>query len=164
MKKRTLTIVMLLSILATLASNASASQEKDIYLDTRGQIGHLIYEEYYYSVNNNTLIIDKALTYFNGTINNSRITFMITRPLDKQGNQYSDDRIRAIATIDNVTILNTWYSIQNKTENLNEVKNNKDLGNAPLIGLASIIGVLMLIILLTRILIKNLKSKNRIKE
>ena len=44
--------VLLLLIPAVSMAIGSASQEKDIYLDTGGKLGHLIYTEQYYSADN----------------------------------------------------------------------------------------------------------------
>lgn len=168
MKKVLMIAIIMLLISAISMAKGSASQEKDIYLDTGGKLGYLIYMEQYYTLDNNNLTIEQSRIYFDGVINNSRITFMIIRPLDKQGNQYPENRIRALATLDNVTILNTWYSsgkdVKSKIGNSSEVTNNlnnhnQEVGNAPLVGLTTIIIILLLLIYLIRIVIKKLKSK-----
>ncbi len=160
MNKIILNIIALLMLLPTISTSlAIQPQEKDIYLDTGGKLGHLIYmEQYYIKDNTNNLTLDESRIYFDGMINNSKITFLIIRPLDKQGNRYSEDQVRALATLNNNTILNTWYTsdiISIETETSNN-------GTERLIGIITIVLSLMIGIFLIRFALRNKKKKEEI--
>ena len=159
MKKVIMSVILL--ILLTTISIVTGNQQKDIYFDTKGNTGHLIYMEQYYSLNNsnNSLTLEDERIYFDGVINNSKITFMIIRPLDKNRNPYSESMIKAIATLDGKTILYTWYNYANPnnatTKITNEVKgHNQDT----IIGLVIIIVAFLLAILSVRKIIKKRKK------
>ncbi len=138
-----------------MVSLAIQSQEKDIYLDTGGATGRLIYTEQYYSKNiTNSLILEESRTYFDGTINNSKITFLIIRPLDKQGNRYEENQIRALATLDNKTILNTWYTSKSKVLSSQTSDNKTDR----FIGILVIITVFLVFLFLLRLTMKKMRK------
>lgn len=154
MRRSAILIMILLSLLTT--SIVVGSQEKDIYLNTGGKIGHLIYIEQYYSTSdNNTINLEQERTYFDGAINTSKVKFMVIRPLDKQGNQYPENKIRTIATLDSVTILNTWYT----TDNITTTEKTQATGTMRLIGLATIIAVLLMCICLIKLVLKKRKKR-----
>lgn len=114
MKKYIALIMILLLSIPTLSQDSihEDKQSKTILLDTNGNIGHLIYEEQYFSKNETGyLIIEQDRIYYNGDINQSKVRLSILRPLMKDGNPYPENQIKAIAFINNETILNTWYQL-----------------------------------------------------
>lgn len=130
MKKYIIILVLLsLSLLAVNAAaqeNASRKLLTNISLDTDNRTGHLVYTELYYSVNSSgNLTYDTGRKYFEDNITSPRIRMQILRPLDKSGKPYPDNRIRAVATIDNKTILNKFYKI-NKPANTSSSKAAND--------------------------------------
>lgn len=122
-------VFILFAVLLILLANAAAQENNSktipvtITVDTGGNTGHLVYTELYYKNDGSgNLTVDTGREYFNRTINSSRIKIPILRPLDSSGKPYPDSRIKAVATLDNKTIINTWY----KT---NKQKNSTDNGD-----------------------------------
>ncbi len=123
-------IFILFAAILILSANAAAQENNSktttpitITVDTGGNTGNLVYRELYYKDNGSGyLTFDTGRIYFNGTINSSKIKINILRPLDRSGKPYPDSRIKAVATLDNKTIINTWY----KT---NKPKNSTDNGD-----------------------------------
>lgn len=115
--------ILILSANAAAQENNSKTIPVTITVDTGGNTGHLVYRELYYKNDGSgNLTFDTGRMYFNRTINSSRIKIPILRPLDRSGKPYPDTHIRAVATLDNKTILNSWY----KT---NKQKNSTDNGD-----------------------------------
>jgi hypothetical protein len=111
-----LIVILMLSALAVAQENsttnttAPAGQKAIVVLDMNNKTGNLVYKEEYYSLNNSGgLQFDKARIFFRGNVNLSRLKMQIIRPLDGNGNYYNESMIKAIATLDNKTILNAWY-------------------------------------------------------
>jgi len=113
--------ILILSVNAAAQENNSKKISVTITVDTGGNTGHLVYKELYYKNDGSgNLTFDTGRTYFNGTINSSKIKIHILRPLDSSGKPYTDSRIRAMATLDNKTIINGWYKTnkqKNSTDN-----------------------------------------------
>uniref|UniRef100_A0A6M3M8R9 Uncharacterized protein n=1 Tax=viral metagenome TaxID=1070528 RepID=A0A6M3M8R9_9ZZZZ len=113
--------ILILSVNAAAQENNSKKISVTITVDTGGNTGHLVYKELYYKNDGSgNLTFDTGRTYFNGTINSSKIKIHILRPLDSSGKPYPDSRIRAMATLDNKTIINGWYKTnkqKNSTDN-----------------------------------------------
>ncbi|MDD3474374.1 MAG: hypothetical protein PHP08_00540 [Candidatus Dojkabacteria bacterium] len=148
-----MTVLLLIPIMVT----AIEPQQKDIYLDTKGQTGRLIYTEQYYTVDsNNNLTLDQGRIYFDGVINNSKITFTIIRPLDSNGNRYPESKVLAIATLDGRTILYTWYA-----EDKSSTSIQRDISTIQMVGLGTVIIIIAFVIFL---LIKTVKRIMRKQE
>lgn len=112
--------IILLAAVLILSTNAAASENNSkkvpvtITIDTGGNTGHLVYKELYYKKDGSgNLTFDTGRIYFNRSINSSKIKIEILRPLDGSGKPYPESYIKAVATLDNKTILNNWYKAKN---------------------------------------------------
>lgn len=159
--KKYIIFLLILSLFAALAAaqenntstDYSKNQQTAIYFDTKNRTGHFVYkEEYYIKDDSGGLKLDKTRKYFDKDINISRIKLMIKRPLDASGMPYDGSLIKAIATLDNKTIMNDWYRDTPKNSNSTKPASNKNLGlGVSVIGILSLfVGVVVLLYLRKR--------------
>lgn len=147
-------IFILFAAILILSANAAAQENNSktttpitITVDTGGNTGNLVYRELYYKDNGSGyLTFDTGRIYFNGTINSSKIKINILRPLDRSGKPYPDSRIKAVATLDNKTIINTWYKTNKQKNSTNDPADEKktpgfDAGISVIALLAILIGI-----------------------
>ena len=128
-------IFILFAAILILSANAAAQENNSkttppitITVDTGGNTGHLIYTELYYKNDGSgKLTVDTGREYFNRTINSSRIKMNILRPLDSSGKPYPDSQIKAVATLDNKTIINTWYKTNKQNNSTNDPIDEKKI-------------------------------------
>ena len=135
--------ILILSVNAAAQENNSKKISVTITVDTGGNTGHLVYRELYYKNDGSgNLTFDTGRIYFNGTINSSRIKIQILRPLDSSGKPYPDSRIRAVATLDNKTIINGWYKTnkqENSTDNGDPTKAKKTPGFEAMMAITAVL-------------------------
>ncbi len=158
--KKYIIFLLILSLFTALAAaqennstNNSNNQQTTIFFDTKNRTGHLVYkEEYYIRDESGGPKLDKTRKHFDGDINISRIKLKIKRPLDASGVPYDGSLIKAIATLDNKTIMNDWYRDAPKSSNSTKPASNKNLGlGVSVIGILSLfVGVVVLLYLRKR--------------
>lgn len=142
--------ILILSVNAAAQENNSKKISVTITVDTGGNTGHLVYKELYYKDDGSgNLTFDTGRTYFNGTINSSKIKIQILRPLDISGKPYPDSRIRAVATLDNKTIINGWYKT-NKQKNSTDNGDPAETKKTPGFEAMAALGLISLIYLIRR--------------
>lgn len=128
---KVLPLIIILLMFSTVAIAQENTQENNaskkiqittIHIDTKGKTGHLVYEEAYFVKNSSgNITLDHIRLFFDRNINASKIKFNISRPL-KDGRQFI--YIKALARLDNQTILNTWYKPSNNANAPNIDPNN----------------------------------------
>jgi hypothetical protein len=111
------------------SSDNSKNQPTTVFLDMKNKTGHLVYKEEYYSQNGSGGVkLDKRTKYFDKDINTSQIKLTFNRSLDKSGMPYEGSMIKAIAILDNKTILNNWYKDNPKNSTSNAAASKKTPG------------------------------------
>jgi len=111
------------------SSDNSKNQPTVVFLDTKNSTGHLVYKEEYYTQNGSGGVkLVKRIKYFDGDINSSRTKLTFNRPLDNSGMPYEGSMIKAIAILDNKTILNNWYKDSPKNSTGNATASKKTPG------------------------------------
>lgn len=158
-----ITIVLILSTIGIAQENNATrvvAISKDIGIDNSSgkfivlvniatnKIGHLAYIEGYYFMNESgKLELDgKPIMYYNDTIKNNTLVLKIKRPLDKNGERYK--YVKAVAYIDNESVLNSWFKYVNKstlnasTENSTEDKKSPGFEVVPIISILSVVYIL----------------------
>lgn len=108
------------------------------------KIGHLVYVEGYYFVNESgKLELDgKPIIYYNDTLKNNTLVLKIKRPLDKNGERYK--YVKAVAYIDDKVELNSWFKYVNKSALNASTEDKKSPGFEviPVISILSMVYIL----------------------
>lgn len=104
-----------------------SEQPAVISLDLLGKTGYLVYtEEYYIKDSAGNLKLDNSKTFPVGNVNKSKVKLKITRPLDKSGKPYPQSMVKVTATLNNETILESWYKDKPKNSTKSDTDMNKN--------------------------------------
>ena len=95
------------------ASKTPQGQIVTVNLDLGNKTGNLTYiEEYYINDSAGNMTLNNRKIFFDGNVNASKIRLKILRPLN-DGKIYPNSMVKAIAIVDNTTVLDAWYKNNN---------------------------------------------------